>query len=60
MLYQLTTVEYTERRKDGMERKENIVSNEIEINFEQAEFERFEEIEEVITPGAGTVFCCTN
>lgn len=43
-----------------MERKENVADNEIEINFEQAEFEKFEEIEEVITPAAGTVFCCNN
>ena len=40
-----------------MEEKKNL---NFDIDFEQVELEHLEEIEEVITPGAGTVFCCTN
>ena len=58
MLYQLTTVEYTERRKDGMERKENIPTNESEIKFEKIDLTNLEEVEEVVTPGWGTHTCC--
>lgn len=31
-----------------------------EIVFDIEKMEELENIEEVITPGAGTVFCCTN
>lgn len=29
------------------------------IKFEELNFEELQEIEEVITPSMGTVFCCT-
>ena len=29
------------------------------IKFEEMNFEEFEEIEEVVTPGWGTIGCCT-
>lgn len=30
------------------------------IKFEELNLEEFEEIEEVVTPGWGTIGCCTN
>ena len=30
----------------------------MEINFDEMSFEDLEEIEEVITPGSGTIGCC--
>lgn len=30
-----------------------------EINFEDFQFEELEQIEEIITPGAGLTLCCT-
>lgn len=30
-----------------------------QINFNDVDYSEFQEIEEVITPGWGTVFCCT-
>lgn len=39
---------------------EVIKNSNFDNDFEQVELERFEEIEEVITPAVGTVLCCNS
>lgn len=43
-----------------MEDNKTTLTNEIkEVKFDSADLENLEEMEEVVTPGWGTVGCCT-
>ena len=41
-----------------MNKEKELVVEEIEFDVEKVK--ELENVEEIITPGAGTVFCCTN
>ena len=43
-----------------MEEIKNTVPVEETTSFEKTDIENLEELEEVVTPGWGTVGCCTN
>ena len=42
---------------DIMDKKQN---ENKEVNFEQIDVEKLVELVEVVTPGAGSIGCCTN
>lgn len=43
-----------------MEEKKTVFENEIkDVRFENVDIGNLEEMEEVVTPGCGTVGCCT-
>lgn len=42
-----------------MEAKKNIMETENVTTFEKVDIDNLDEIEEVVTPGWGTIGCCT-